>query len=63
VSATIDSLNRIFWNYLLIYGPLAVGLFFTWRLGFQPFLHPGRFFGAILHTPSAESRARDMEWV
>jgi AGCS family alanine or glycine:cation symporter len=50
VAAIIDFLNTIFWNYILIYGLLAVGLFFTWRLGFQQFLHPGRFFGAILHS-------------
>ena len=50
MAAIIDFLNTIFWNYILIYGLLAVGLFFTWRLGFQQFLHPGRFFGAILHS-------------
>jgi AGCS family alanine or glycine:cation symporter len=30
----IDFLNEIFWGYVLVYGLLAVGVFFTLRLGF-----------------------------
>lgn len=35
----IDFLNTIFWGYILIYGLLAVGLYFTIRLGFLQILH------------------------
>ena len=35
MNAIIDFLNTIFWGYVLIYGLLAVGVFFTVRLGFQ----------------------------
>ncbi|WP_068116675.1 alanine/glycine:cation symporter family protein [Tropicimonas marinistellae] len=35
----IDFLNTIFWGYVLIYGLLAVGIYFTYRLGFLQFLH------------------------
>jgi AGCS family alanine or glycine:cation symporter len=28
----IDFLNTIFWGYVLIYGLLAVGVYFTFRL-------------------------------
>lgn len=30
----IDFLNEIFWGYVLVYGLLAVGIYFTLRLGF-----------------------------
>ena len=32
--AIINFLNTIFWGYVLIYGLLAVGIYFTVRLGF-----------------------------
>ncbi len=35
----VDFLNTIFWGYVLIYGLLAVGVFFTFRLGFVQFRH------------------------
>ena len=41
MTAIIDFLNTIFWGYVLIYGLLAVGIFFTIRLGFIQFLHFG----------------------
>ncbi|WP_027136074.1 alanine/glycine:cation symporter family protein [Geminicoccus roseus] len=34
MDAVIDFLNNIFWGYVLVYGLLAVGVFFTLRLGF-----------------------------
>ena len=37
MTAIIDFLNTVFWGYVLIYGLLAVGLFFTFRLGFLQF--------------------------
>ncbi len=43
----INFLNTIFWGYVLIYGLLAVGLFFTLRLGFIQFRHFGEMFRVI----------------
>jgi len=43
----VDFLNNIFWGYILIYGLLAVGVFFTIRLGFLQFVHFGEMVRAI----------------
>jgi AGCS family alanine or glycine:cation symporter len=47
MTALIDFLNTIFWGYVLIYGLLAVGVFFTIRLGFLQFLNFGEMVRAI----------------
>ena len=47
MTAIIDFLNTIFWNYVLIYGLLAVGIYFTVRLGFQQIVHFGEMFRVI----------------
>ncbi|MFV0410590.1 MAG: alanine/glycine:cation symporter family protein [Paracoccus sp. (in: a-proteobacteria)] len=39
MNAIIDFLNNIFWGYILIYGLLTVGVYFTIRLGFIQFVH------------------------
>lgn len=39
MNAIIDFLNTIFWGYVLIYGLLAVGVYFTLRLGFIQIRH------------------------
>ncbi|MBM3603970.1 MAG: alanine:cation symporter family protein [Alphaproteobacteria bacterium] len=39
MTAIIDFLNTIFWNYVLVYGLLAVGVYFTARLGLIQFRH------------------------
>ena len=39
MTAIIDFLNTIFWGYVLIYGLLAVGIYFTLRQGFLQFVH------------------------
>ena len=39
MDAIVGFLNTIFWGYVLIYGLLAVGIFFTIRLGAIQFLH------------------------
>ncbi|HWP18930.1 MAG TPA: sodium:alanine symporter family protein [Burkholderiaceae bacterium] len=44
MDTVIDALNTFFWNYVLVYGLLAVGIYFTLRLGFVQFRH----FGEIL---------------
>ncbi|MEW5420388.1 alanine/glycine:cation symporter family protein [Amorphus sp. 3PC139-8] len=48
MSAVIDFLNTIFWGYVLIYGLLAVGVFFTIRLGFPQFRHFPEMFRAVI---------------
>lgn len=35
MTTVIGFLNTIFWGYVLIYGLLAVGIYFTIRLRFQ----------------------------
>ena len=48
MNAVIDFLNNIFWSYILVYGLLAVGAFFTLRLGFIQFRHFGEMVRAII---------------
>src|SRR5690606_19567856 len=48
MNAVIDFLNNIFWSYILVYGLLAVGAFFTLRLGFIQFRHFGDMVRAII---------------
>lgn len=47
MDAVIDFLNSILWGYVLIYGLLAVGVYFTIRLGFLQFIHFGELFRVI----------------
>ena len=47
MNAIIDFLNTIFWGYVLIYGLLAVGIYFTIRLRFQQILHFGEMFRVV----------------
>lgn len=47
MDAIVGFLNTIFWNYILIYGLLAVGIFFTIRLGFVQFRRFGELFRVI----------------
>lgn len=54
MSAIIDFLNTIFWGYVLIYGLLAVGVFFTLRLGFLQFAHFPEMFRAVLGTGESD---------
>lgn len=51
----IDFLNTIFWGYVLIYGLLAVGLFFSFRLGFLQILHFPEFFRVILGSSKTDT--------
>lgn len=48
MTTIIDLLNTLFWDYILIYGLLAVGLFFTLRLGLIQFRHIGEMFRSII---------------
>jgi AGCS family alanine or glycine:cation symporter len=44
----IDFLNTIFWGYVLIYGLLAVGVYFTLRLSFIQIVHFPEMIRAVL---------------
>ncbi|WP_108459555.1 alanine/glycine:cation symporter family protein [Devosia naphthalenivorans] len=48
MDTVINFLNEIFWGYVLIYGLLAVGVFFTIRLGFVQFVQFPEMFRAVL---------------
>lgn len=50
MTTIIDLLNTVFWGYVLIYGLLAVGLYFTLRLGFLQFVHFAELFRCVLGT-------------
>jgi AGCS family alanine or glycine:cation symporter len=47
MNAIIDFLNTIFWGYVLIYGLLAVGVYFTYRLGFLQIRHFGEMLRVV----------------
>ena len=47
MDTVIGFLNTIFWGYVLIYGLLAVGIFFTLRLGFVQIVHFTEMFRVI----------------
>jgi AGCS family alanine or glycine:cation symporter len=56
VNAIIDFLNTVFWGYVLIYGLLAVGVYFTIRLRFQQILHFREMFRVVLAAPSTDKQ-------
>ncbi|RVG19168.1 sodium:alanine symporter family protein, partial [Sinorhizobium meliloti] len=47
MNTIIAFLNTILWGYVLIYGLLAVGLFFTVRLGLPQIIHFGEMFRVL----------------
>ena len=47
MTAIVDFLNSILWGYVLVYGLLAVGVFFTIRLGLLQFINFGEMIRAI----------------
>jgi len=54
VTTVIGFLNTIFWGYVLIYGLLAVGIYFTIRLRFQQILHFREMIRSITAAPAAD---------
>jgi AGCS family alanine or glycine:cation symporter len=54
MTSVINFLNTVFWGYVLIYGLLAVGIFFTIRLKFLQFVHFGEFFRSVRASNSAD---------
>jgi alanine or glycine:cation symporter, AGCS family len=47
MTAIVGLLNTFFWGYVLIYGLLAVGIYFTIRLRFIQIVHFGEMFRAV----------------
>ena len=47
MTTIVDFLNTILWGYVLVYGLLAVGIYFTWRTGFLQFRHFAEFFRVV----------------
>jgi AGCS family alanine or glycine:cation symporter len=54
MTAIIGFLNTIFWGYVLIYGLIAVGIYFTIRLRFQQVLHFPEMFRVIFKSDSTD---------
>lgn len=54
MDAVIGFLNTLFWGYILIYGLLAVGIYFTIRLGFLQIVHFGELFRVISGSRSSD---------
>ncbi|MDF3856394.1 sodium:alanine symporter family protein [Paracoccus sp. APAP_BH8] len=54
MTTVIGFLNTIFWGYVLIYGLLAVGIYFTIRLRFQQILHFREMIRSITAAPAAD---------
>lgn len=54
MNTIVNFLNTILWEYVLIYGLLAVGLFFTVRLGFLQFRHFPEFIRSVLRAPQED---------
>lgn len=56
VNTIIDFLNNIFWSYILLYGLIAVGVYFTFRLNFIQFTHFPEFFRSAFRAPVRDAR-------
>lgn len=55
MDVVINFLNDILWGYVLIYGLLAVGVYFTIRLRFLQFVHFPEFIRSILRAPETDA--------
>jgi AGCS family alanine or glycine:cation symporter len=55
MNTVIDFLNTVFWGYVLIYGLLAVGVYFTLRLGFVQIRHFPEMVRSVLRAPQADA--------
>ncbi|WP_273170168.1 sodium:alanine symporter family protein [Lautropia mirabilis] len=52
----IDAINTVVWGYILIYGLLAVGIYFSIRLRFLQIFHFREFIRAVTRTPEKDSQ-------
>jgi alanine or glycine:cation symporter, AGCS family len=55
MTSIIGFLNTFFWGYVLIYGLLAVGIYFTIRLGFLQIRHFPEFIRVVMRAPETDS--------
>jgi AGCS family alanine or glycine:cation symporter len=56
MNAIIDFINNILWSYVLLYGLLAAGLYFTIRLRFIQFVHIGEFFRVAFRRKTEDAQ-------
>ncbi|MFG1317143.1 alanine/glycine:cation symporter family protein [Xanthobacter autotrophicus] len=54
MDALIDFVNTIFWGYILIYGLLAVGVYFTFRLRLIQILHFPEMLRSVLRADATD---------
>ncbi|MFC3166484.1 alanine/glycine:cation symporter family protein [Paracoccus fontiphilus] len=54
MNSIIDFLNTIFWGYILIYGLIAVGIYFTVSLGFIQFRHFPEMFRCVMGSRAGD---------
>ncbi|MDI4656902.1 alanine/glycine:cation symporter family protein [Xanthobacter autotrophicus] len=54
MDALIDFLNTVFWGYILIYGLLAVGVYFTFRLRLIQILHFPEMLRSVLRSDATD---------
>ena len=52
----IDAINTVVWGYILIYGLLAVGIYFSIRLRFLQIFHFRELIRAVTRTPEKDSQ-------
>lgn len=52
----IDAINTVVWGYILIYGLLAVGIYFSIRLRFLQIFRFREFIRAVTRTPEKDSQ-------
>ena len=57
MNAIVDFLNNILWGYVLVWGLLGVGIYFTWRTGFLQFRTLG-LAGELTHAPRGFKKVR-----
>ena len=56
ITAAIDTINDVVWGYVLIYGLLAVGVYFSIRLRFLQIFHFREFIRAVTRTPEKDNQ-------
>ncbi|MDO4636361.1 MAG: sodium:alanine symporter family protein [Lautropia sp.] len=56
ITQVIDSINAVVWGYVLIYGLLAVGIYFSIRLRFLQIFHFREFIRAVTRAPEKDSQ-------
>ena len=57
ITAAIDAINDVVWGYVLIYGLLAVGVYFSIRLRFLQLFKFGVFIRSVTRTPRRTAMA------